>query len=104
MFYVMFSDVEDLRRMLELFVNTPLDPTSRNSSWRYELYPKFNDVPAQQEDCEFDGVILHPVLFIPVEHLAEVTRTVVDMVALRGHDARRGTLDANRRGAAYAAN
>ena len=31
------------------------------------------------------------VMFIPVEHLAAVTHTVMDMVALRGHDARRGT-------------
>ena len=100
MFYVMFSDAEDLRRMLELFVNTPLDPTLRSSLWRYELYPRFSDDSAQ----DGDGVILHAVVFIPVEHLAEVTRTVADMAASRGEDERRGTLVANRPGPTRSAN
>jgi hypothetical protein len=72
LFYVMFADTEDLRRMLELFVNTPLDPRHRRSLWRYELFPKFHDEP----DSDNTSVGLHPVVFIPVEQIVDVVRVV----------------------------
>lgn len=74
-FYVMFADAEDLRRMMALFVGTPLDPTLRTSSWRYELYPEFRD---STDDLSTVG--LHPVVLIPVEQMSQVAAVVLAFV------------------------
>ena len=68
-FYVMFDEVDDLRRMLGLFVDTPLDPRRLITTWQFALFVRGDDTQV----AELPEVGLRPVVYVPVRHLAAIT-------------------------------
>lgn len=69
-FYVMFEEIDDLRRMLGLYTGTPLDPRHLRTTWQLALFTRLDDTtgPAESRD-----VGLRPVVYVPVRHLEAVT-------------------------------
>lgn len=70
MFYVMFPDTEDLRRMLTLFVDTPFDPRRLQTTWHYALFAR-HDPPGTEPSDPLVG--LHPIVYLALEYLDDVT-------------------------------
>lgn len=70
MFYVMFPDTEDLRRMLTLFVDTPYDPRRLQTTWHFTLFTRHEPPGTEPSD---PVVGLHPSVYLASEHLAAVT-------------------------------
>ena len=70
MFYVMFPDTEDLRRMLSLFVDTPYDPRRLQTTWHFGLFTRFEPPGTEPGD---PVVGLQPIVYLACEHLDAVT-------------------------------